>query len=181
MKRTNQKNTEYILANDPSMTAWGWAVLTSFGVVVDCGAIKTLPSHKKLGIRKGDDRARRITEINQELLTIIEKYKIKLIVSEQPHGSQSAVAAVMIGITAGIVQTIGNCLDIAVEWYSEGDAKKAISGKRSVDKDEMVILARDKYKDVAWRNVKWVDQAIADALAVFYVANQQSALIKLLR
>lgn len=180
MKRT-KSNTNYILTNDPSMTAWGWAVLTPQGKVVDCGAIKTTPSNKKLGIRKGDDRARRITEINSELLKIIEEYNIKLIISEQPHGSQSAVAAVMIGITAGIVQTIGDCLDIAVEWYSEGDAKKAISGKRSVDKDEMVVIVKRKFYNVRWRNTKWIDQAIADSLAVFYVANQQSALIKLLK
>ena len=178
MKRTAKSNTNYILTNDPSMTGWGWAVLTPAGKVVDCGAIKTEPSNKKLGIRKGADRARRITEINSELLEVIEKYKIKLIISEQPHGSQSAVAAVMIGITAGIVQTMGDCLDIAVEWYSEGDAKKAISGKRSVGKDEMVVIAKTKFSKVAWRNVKWFDQAVADSLAVFYVASQQSALIK---
>ena len=181
MKRTNIANPNYILTNDPSMTAWGWAVVTASGKVVDCGAIKTTPSHKKLGIRKGDDRARRITEINSELLEVIEKYKIKLIVSEQPHGSQSAVAAIMIGVTAGIVQTMGDCLDIAVEWYSEGDCKKSISGKRSVDKDEMVVLAKKEYTNVGFRNIKWFDQAVADSLAVFHVASRQSALIKLLR
>lgn len=180
MKRT-KSNDNYILTNDPSMTAWGWAVVTPKGVVVDCGAIKTVPSNKKLGIRKGDDRARRITEINSELLTVIKKYNIKLIISEQPHGSQSAVAAVMIGITAGIIQTIGDCLDIAVEWYSEGDAKKSISGKRSVDKDEMVVLVAKKYHNVGWKKVKWFNQAVADSLAVFHVAFNQSALIKLLR
>ena len=181
MKRTAKSNTNYILTNDPSMTAWGWAVVSSKGKVVDSGAIKTTPSNKKLGIRKGDDRARRITEINSELLTIIEEYKIKLIISEQPHGSQSAVAAVMIGITAGIIQTMGDCLDIAVEWYSEADCKKSISGKRSVGKDEMVEIAKTKFSGIAWRNTKWIDQAVADSLAVFHVANQQSALIKLLR
>ena len=180
MKRT-KSDTNYILTNDPSMTGWGWAVLTPAGEVIKVGAIKTTPSHKKLGIRKGDDRARRITEINAELLEVIEEYKIKLIISEQPHGSQSAVAAVMIGITAGIVQTMGDCLDIAVEWYSEGDAKKAISGKRSVGKDEMVVIAAKKFSNVRWRNVKWFDQAVADSLAVFYVASKQSALIKLLK
>lgn len=181
MKRTSKSDTNYILTNDPSMTAWGWAVVTPQGKVVDSGAIKTQPSHKKLGIRKGDDRARRITEINSELLEVIEKWKIKLILSEQPHGSQSAVAAVMIGITAGIVQTMGDCLDIAVEWFSEAEAKKAISGKRSVGKDEMVVIAKTKFSNVNWRNTKWIDQAVADSLAVFYVASKQSALIKLLR
>ncbi len=178
MKRTTKTN--YIMVNDPSITAWGWAVLTSSGMVIEVGAIKTEPSNKKLNIRKGDDRSRRIREITSRLIEIIKKYDIKLILSEQPHGSQSATAAIMIGITAAIVQTIGDCFGIAVEWYLEGDCKKAISGRRSVDKDEMVTIVQSKYKGVKWRGIKWIDQAVADALAVHYVAVQQSDLIKML-
>lgn len=180
--RTNKITKEkYILTNDPSMTAWGWAVVDPVGyTVIDCGTIKTEPGGKKLRIRKGDDRMRRVSEINAVLLKVIKQYNIGFIFSELPHGSQSASAAVMIGIVAGIIQTISDCLGIGVEWYSEGDAKRCVSGKRSVAKDEMVQIISKLY-DVPWRGVKWHDQGVADALAVFHVARQQSNVLKLWR
>ncbi|KKK89666.1 hypothetical protein LCGC14_2730800 [marine sediment metagenome] len=169
-----------ILAHDPSVTAWGWVVITPSGKVIETGTIKTEPSPKKLHIRKGDDRSRRITELTFPLLNAIKIHNIQFMVSEQPHGSQSAVAALMIGITAGILQTLSDCLDIGLEWYGEGDCKKAVSGRRSLDKDEMVRLI-DKLYEVKWEGVKWKDQAVADALAVFHLASQQSAVLKVMR
>lgn len=180
-RRTTKTRQQYILTNDPSMTAWGWAVVDPVGyMVIDSGAIKTEPGGKKLRIRKGDDRMRRVSEINAVLLRVIKQYNIGFIFSELPHGSQSASAAVMIGIVAGIIQTISDCLGIGVEWYSEGDAKRCVSGKRSVAKDEMVQIISKLY-DVSWKGVKWNDQAVADALAVFHVARQQSNVLKLMK
>jgi Holliday junction resolvasome RuvABC endonuclease subunit len=171
---------KYIMVNDPSITAWGWVILRADGKIIEAGAIKTTPSNKKLQTRKGDDRVRRVTELNVELIRLIKKYNVCLLISELPHGSQSAVAAVMIGMVSGVMQTIGDCLNIPVEWYSEGDAKKAISGKRSVEKDEMVEIVKGIYTHVPWKETKWQDQAIADSLAVYHVAKQQSQMLKLL-
>ena len=52
-------NEPRILTNDPSMTAWGWAVLSGSGKVYKTGCIKTSPEQKKRRIRKGDDTVRR--------------------------------------------------------------------------------------------------------------------------
>ena len=71
-------------------------------------------------------------------------------------------------------------MDIGVEWYSEADAKKCVSGKRSVGKDEMVQIISKLY-NVPWKGVKWHDQGVADALAVFHAARQQSSVLKLMR
>ena len=71
---------------------------------------------------------RRINEINLQLL-VIRRYDIKLILSELPHGSQNAQAAVMIGGVTAIIQTLSDVLDIAIEWYSEQDSKNAIFWK----------------------------------------------------
>src|SRR5690606_21011796 len=128
----------------------------------------------------GDDRVRRIQEIDTVLLEIIRKYKPALILSEQPHGSQSAVAAQMIGIVTGMLQSIGDALSIPVEWFSEGDAKMAVVGARSVAKDTMVGFICDLFECNPWKKTKWENQAIADSLAVFYVARQQSTSLKML-
>ena len=164
-----------IMSNDPSMTGWGWVVLNTKGVVLASGAIKTSPTDKKLRMRKGDDRVRRITEINVALKKVVTDFNVSYLLSELPHGSQSAVAAVMVGITAGIMQTISDWTGIGLEWYSEGDAKMSVAGKRGkLSKDTMVELMDKKYESFTPCGIKWIDQAVADALAVHHVAMEQS-------
>ena len=169
-----------ILTNDPSITAWGWAVLTPNGQVLATGCIKTKPQAKKRRIRKGDDIVRRISEINQTLLQVIKQYNVVHILTELPHGSQNANAAVMIGLVTGIVQTVSDCLGIGVEWYSEGDAKQCALGKRSCVKQEMIDAMKELYS-VQWDYVKYKDEAVADALAIHYVASKESNVLKFLK
>ncbi len=178
MKRTKKKIR--ILTNDPSTTAWGWAVVTPKGKVIEIGCIKTEPSDKKLKIRKGDDRVRRISEITYKLLEVIKTHNISFVVSEITHGSQSSSGAVAIGVVTAILQTICDCFDIGVEWYQEGECKKSVSGRRSITKEEMVTII-DKLYNVQWAGVKWIDQGVADSLAVFHLASKESSVIKMLR
>lgn len=181
MERTRNNLTQFnILTNDPSMTAWGWAVMQPNGDIVSAGVITTKPEQKKRRIRKSDDTTRRASDIIKQLLTVIKKYNVRYILSESPHGSQNASAAVMIGMVAGIVQTIADTLDIGVEWYSEADSKKALLGKQSATKQE-TIDAIDKLYRVRWTKVKYADEAIADAISIFHCAKQQSATLKMLR
>jgi len=164
-----------ILTNDPSLTAWGWAVIRNDNVI-DGGCIETHPTAKTNRIRKGDDRVRRIHEINIELLRIINANNVNLLISELPHGSQNANAAMMVGITADKVQTIGDCLNIPVEWYSEADAKKHIIGTKKITKDDM-IQKIDQLYSIQWLGSKVRDSGLADAIAIYHVAKAYSPLI----
>lgn len=179
MKRTKH-NQGTILTIDPSITAWGWVVVDTQGVVIAADCIKTAPTNKKMRIRKSDDTVRRISEINHLLLQVIKKYNVILILSELPHGSQSAVAAKMIGAVSAMGQSMSDFLDIGIEWYSEGDCKMSVLRKRSAAKQEM-INAIDNLYVVDWFGIKYKDEAIADALAVHHVAMQQSSALKLLK
>ena len=174
------KPTEFnILTNDPSMTAWGWAVVTHAGKVLETGCIKTKTEGKKRRIRKSDETTQRASEIIMELLRVIRQYNIRLILSESPHGSQNASAAVMIGMVAGIVQAIADTLEIGVEWFSEQDSKKCLLGKNSATKQETIDAIHAKYN--GWRTgTKYIDEAVADALSVFYCASKQSPTLKFL-
>ncbi len=175
----NKKQTA-ILTNDPSITAWGWAIITTEdGLVKECGCIKTESKSSVLRIRKGDDRVRRISELNAALLAVLHRYNVVLIISELPHGSQSAVSAVMIGIVTGIVQTLGDSMNIPVEWYSEGDAKKSVIGKKTISKTEMIARIRDIY-GVHFTGIKYKDEAVADAMAVYHAAYKTSPIVKIL-
>lgn len=180
MKRVRKikSGNYYIMSHDPSMTAWGWVILDQHGFVVDSGAIKTKPADKKLRIRKGDDRTRRVSEIVFTLSEWTKKYGVRHHVGELQHGSQSAVAATSLGLCVGILQTFCDCAGVGLEWFSEGDAKKSVCGKASIAKDVMVRLMSTKYETFKPRGVKWIDQAVADALAVHHVAMEQSSVLK---
>ena len=169
-----------ILTCDPSITGWGWAVISDQGTLLDCGCIKTTPTDKKLRIRKGDDTVRRVHEINTALLAVITAYDVHYMLSELPHGSQSAVAAKMIGIVTGIAQTLADACQLGIEWYSEGDAKMFMLGKRSAVKQEM-IDAVTKKMIVTWTGIKYKDEAVADSLAIYLVAMDQSPVLKMLK
>ncbi len=177
MKRTKNKNSGFnVLCMDPSLRAFGFTVVCKNKVLFS-GCIKTVPNHKKLRIRVGDDYTRRISEINQILADVIKKYKISYFVAELPHGSQSSDSAISLGLMTGIIQSMSDYLDIGLEWYSEGDAKKAALGKQSATKQEMINKMSQKYR-VEWPSAKYKKEAIADALAIHYVANRNSHVLK---
>jgi Holliday junction resolvasome RuvABC endonuclease subunit len=169
-----------VLTNDPSFTGWGWVVLDANSKILEAGAIQTKPDDKKLRIRKGDDTVRRTAEILKILLGVIKKHKVTYLVSELPHGSQNAQGAIMIGIVVGIAQSISDALEIPIEYYSEADAKGAIAGKDVVSKAKMIALIKELF-EVPWTGVKYKDEAIADALAIYNVAIQQSPTLKLMK
>jgi len=166
-----------ILANDPSITAWGFVILNNRNEILESGCIKTAPEQKKRRIRKSDDTTRRVSDINRRLLHVIRKWKVNYILSELPHGSQNASAAVMIGIATGVGQTLSDALGIPIEWYSEQDAKKAVLGKKAATKTDMIDMISTLY-EVDWRGIKYIDEAVADALAIHYVAGLQSSTLK---
>ncbi|MBN2570515.1 MAG: crossover junction endodeoxyribonuclease RuvC [Ignavibacteriales bacterium] len=175
MKRTTSTKPR-ILACDPSLTAWGWAVLEEH-LVVATGVITTKPNAKKRRIREGDDRVRRTQELLRELDSIIRRYQVTYIVAELPHGSQNARAAIMMGIVTGALEGFNVLRNIPLEWYSENDAKKALLGHISASKKE-VIDSIDSLYEVPWTDVKYVDEAVADALAIYYCAECNSPTIK---
>lgn len=176
MKRANKSNKPFILTCDPSFTAWGWAVLQD-NMVKASGVIVTKPDTKKKKIRASDDRARRVREIIQQLDRIITKYHVTYIVSEMPHGSQNHSGAIMIGIVAGILEGFNVLKNIPLEWYLENDAKRALFGRISASKAQ-VIEAVDSLYEVYWTKTKYVDEAVADALAIYYAAECNSPTLK---
>jgi Holliday junction resolvasome RuvABC endonuclease subunit len=167
-----------IIAFDPSFTAWGWAVFQNHKRI-DSGCIKTEPSAKKHKIRKGDDRVRRIGELYDVLLGVIESHKIDFIVAELPHGSQNAQAAIMMGSVAAIIMGFDRLLGIPVEWYTEADAKKALLGRISASKADVIQAVEETFNDRIV-GFKYIQEAVADAMAVYHVAHKNSPTLKIL-
>lgn len=170
--------TPSILVCDPSIRGWGYAVISK-NTIVATGCIRTENESTKKRIRKGDDLVRRINEINTVLISLMRKHNVVHIVTEQPHGSQSATAAVMVGAVSGMLQTYSDTLDISIEYFSEGDCKKHLLGKRNAAKKE-TQLAISKIYTVPWSGKLYIDEAVADALAVYHLAKSTSPVIRFL-
>lgn len=175
----NRKRT--ILTNDPSMTAWGYSILTYDNQILLVDCIKTEKLAGKLRIRVGDDDCRRINDIGSILRDVIHQYNVTFIIGELPGGgSKSSAAAKSLGQAKSILQSAATFLNIPIEWFSENDSKKAVLRKQSATKQEM-IDAIDKLYDVPWTGTKYKDEAIADSLAIHYVASQQSSILKMFK
>lgn len=178
MRRTRFNKEFNILACDPSLAAWGYAVIDLEGNILDADCIKTKKENKKRGIFKGDDNVRRIDELLDVFMQIIENYHINYIVSELQHGSQNSSAAIGIGATTAILQTISRCNKIGIEWFYERDIKKFLFNRESVTKTEMIEKIKTKL-NVNWCNIKYKNEAIADALGIYLTALDKSSALKL--
>jgi len=181
MKRVNPKKTPVILAFDPSLTAFGYVVMSLTRAVLDYGCIETQSNVRKTRIRAGDDFVRRLHSINVELLKIAQKWQVKIILCELPHGSQSAVAAKSLGGVTGMVQMFSDSLGYPIEWCSENDAKQTVfPGGKNISKTQMkneMLLRFD------WETLgsKTKDEAVADSLAVYEWGEINSSLVNFLR
>jgi len=169
-----------IICFDPSITAFGVAIMNSDGKFVYGECIRTSPASKALKLRKGDDRCARISIIVKRILELNDTYNPGLIVSEQPTGSQSAIASLCQGACLALVQTLSDALGISVEWFHEGDCKKSLHGRRDVSKDEVIQKIVSKYK-YSPMGIKTNDEAICDAVQVFHCFSKTSETMKLLK
>jgi Holliday junction resolvasome RuvABC endonuclease subunit len=70
-------------------------------------------------------------------------------------------------------------MKIPVEWYSEMDAKKYLVGKRSATKQDTINAIEQEYGDKWVTGTKYIDEAVADAIAIYHVACQQSNVLKM--
>ena len=87
----------------------------------------------------------------------------------------------MIGMVTGIVYTLSECLNLPLETYSEGDSKKNALGKLSASKGEMVEKMGELFPEDWETGTKYIDEAVADALAVYWVAVKNSPTLKMMK
>jgi Holliday junction resolvasome RuvABC endonuclease subunit len=167
------RNANNILAIDPSIRETGYVVFQRESTdhefePVEGSCLKTQKSDKY--DKKGQDRLRRIGQINHGLQLVIKRRNIEYIVSELPTGSQSASAATTLGLVTGAVKTICDLNDISHSFYNDKMCKSVVFNKK-MDKDEVVEAMQEEYPDAyIWQDVKYRDQSMADSIVVFKTA-----------
>jgi hypothetical protein len=80
-----------------------------------------------------------------------------------------------------IVQTMANHSVTSIEWFTESECKFNVAGRRSVGKKDMIKVIDKLYKKVPWTGTGWIDEAIADSLAVYHTAELHSSALKMIQ
>ena len=133
-----------LLACDAGFANFGWAVMEK-GIVRNVGVIVTSKCKKK-SVRVSDDYATRSAKIASSLQDIILMYGVDGIIGELPSGgAQSAKAACMMSISTAIVSSVAAIYELPTEWCTPGDVKKAVAGRLSAPKHEIMDRIAESY------------------------------------
>lgn len=154
-----------ILSLDPSLRAYGWAIIEED--ILACGCIET-ESFKDELTSLSDNK--RIDILANELKRIIETWKPELIIFENPVGSKSSRANQALAYAKAI--TIGAAIfsGIAYEPIRAKSVKKALTGNSDADKETILELVTKMYPSFATLTTKWSKArklAASDAAAVY--------------
>jgi Holliday junction resolvasome RuvABC endonuclease subunit len=157
-----------LLTLDVGFKSMGWALIEG-GSIKKCGVIETEKSKKKT-VRVADDRAWRSANLARELSSLILCNGAKGVIGELPSGGAlNAKAMAYMAMATAITAAVCEILKIPVEWVTPGDSKKALTGKRSASKEEMMATIRDKFLDLPLP-AKYPDskfEHVADAIAAY--------------
>lgn len=161
-----------ILGLDPSLTAYGWAVLRiDNGLILNAGCVRTQPAATKRHSYVGDDDTRRVRAITRELVRRVRCRSPRVIAYETSGGAQSARAARALGIACGITGALIECaaelLEIGViEVPVTAREAKSATGSPTASKADVVEWASSRAPDQMWGATVPEREAIADAIAV---------------
>jgi len=156
------------IALDPSFTNTGYVVFDSGRKSLKAhGNIRTKNESKKRGIYVADDTARRISDITDEMVTLIEKYRPSVFYVETVSGgAKSSRAAIGLAIAKSFTTIIPRMYGIPVMWLSAGDVKKKMTGNSNASKKDVADAVRKRFPTVKWPTAKTIVEHQLDAAAV---------------
>lgn len=175
---------------DVGFANMGWVIFDKKKPVA-CGVIKTEKSSKK-STRTADDHSHRSIVLAKGIDDLIYQYKLQGIIGELPSGgAQNARAMGFMMSAISIISSVGALCDLPMEWATPTDVKKAVAGKRSASKEEMMNTIAKKFNFEINQKGKRVDyitpfgtfnkgtfEHIADSFGV-YLALQNDNLVKM--
>jgi len=141
-----------VLGVDTAIANVGWAVADA-GVdglrPLAMGVIRTASSAKKRGIRVGDDDFARTCQIARELHALVERYTPAVITCEAWSPPRNAAAVGKIGRCFGVLADISVVWKIPVLHATPQDLKKALLGRNSASKEEIMAELDSRFRKCA--------------------------------
>lgn len=161
-----------LLSLDPSKTCTGYVVYDpDENKIVDSGTYAIEPEKHK---RKTDQYVEEAGLYTNFLLDLFLKWGFNYIITEYPHGSQSATASRALSMVNSIISAFSHLILFkAPITYLESDAKIGYFDRSQVSKEETREAMHKEYPDYkpakrGSKVVKYKDEAISDALLILH-------------
>lgn len=168
-----------ILTLDPSLNAFGWAIIDEQNhKIINCGCI-AYPASKKTKISamkdkvigKYDQDTEIVGSIFRKIDDLIKTHKVGAIYTEVPIGSQSSRAAEALSMVKGLVICVANNNRCSLCPISPSKIKQFLSLDKNADKEVIYKIVLEKMPSFAlfYPNLmnKTTRHAISDALSVY--------------
>lgn len=162
-------NVKRWLGLDPSIAAFGYAVLQRSPEHFDCIDIGTWRTRIDGDDGKLADRARRVRELGMQLIALLEEHEpIEAVYVEglALGMKTSRSTAQTLGRVRGLVEGICLVRGLEIAEVSPQTLKQVAAGNRSASKEEVARAVKQHYAAHATWNV---DDNATDALAVAHV------------
>lgn len=151
-----------ILYSDPSLCAYGYAVLDGRGKILEGGCIRTLAT---------DTDETRAGKIGQELTRIVSDYNVGKANFEKSVGAKSYNAAKALALVQGLTIGVLQAFDVPFQTFAACDIKQGLVGKRDAEKQEVldVVVKLCPLFEASLKGIKnKTDRfAVSDSLAIY--------------
>jgi len=171
---------KYLIGIDLSFRATGIIILEiKSNNIVYIDTIRTKKENKKRKIRTADDDMVQSMVMARSIIDILKKYPGVIIV-ELPHGgARGHRAHRCMGIATGVMGAIAEILKYPIEFYSQSECKKAVTGNKNASKIEVENIIRKKFH-ADWPQKKVISEHIFDAGSALVAGIEYSQLYRLL-
>jgi Holliday junction resolvasome RuvABC endonuclease subunit len=155
-----------ILALDIGLANTGWSVFDG-EKLVEVGVIKTVKDKKR---KVADDIAHRCMYMAKELRKLIYNYDVGWVIAELPNsGAKSAQALKSMVACSAVTATVIVMTNVRFMWATPIDVKKAVTGHKSAEKNEIMKIVTAHYKDFGkFPKYKNKLEHICDSIGVFW-------------
>ena len=129
-----------ILCLDPAFRHLGVTVISLLMAseeVVHASVVCTEKQNKKAKVLAADDNHRCSQELAGHLMAVIKQWKPVLICAESMQGSQNSHAALLQGMSWGVVSAVTRVLNIPVLQTTPQTVKKVLCGRKDASKDDI--------------------------------------------
>jgi crossover junction endodeoxyribonuclease RuvC len=130
-----------VLGIDPGTAATGYGVVIRSGPrrvrLVECGVIRT---------SAGESIARRIREIHDEIVALLERHAPDVMSVEDVFQGKNAQSALKLGHARGAIILAATLRDIPVAEYAPRQIKKAVVGNGNASKDQVGFMVQSQLR-----------------------------------
>jgi crossover junction endodeoxyribonuclease RuvC len=130
-----------VLGIDPGTAATGYGVVIRSGArrvrLVECGVIRT---------SAGESIARRIREIHDEIVALLERHRPDVMSVEDVFQGKNAQSALKLGHARGAIILAATLRDLPVAEYAPRQIKKAVVGNGNATKDQVGFMVQSQLR-----------------------------------